>query len=160
MESVEVWMWMIAGLILGGLVMVGSYELLSYYTYHTEVNQAQSEFTKLTTTIDRVCLSGIGTSDVNEYVYPYSVANITVENETGYNKEICISMKKDIPYCYKIRTCMVNVSQGNIHFNDTKGFFYLVQKMQGKAKAGKFRIGVYKTGFGNVTMNWTRILAD
>lgn len=157
MESVEVWMWIIAGLLIGALIFTGAYSLLSRYMKHQEINQAHESFNRLKYSINTVCIGGLYTKDTQEFIFPYSVERIFVRNNEGLEgkgKQICIKMYNSETECSRIRLC--NLSMSTLDLGERTSIFYLIQKALGKKMVANIEFSVYKEEPTMVQINWTR----
>src|SRR3989344_5491685 len=114
MESVEVWMWVIAGLLVGALVFASGSALMSRYLNSQEIGTARSNFGWLTTTAEKMCRAGTFSQETRELILPQVTERITVEDDDkieGAGKNICIYIRNiDSPQCYKVETCTLKMN--------------------------------------------------
>lgn len=162
MESVEVWMWVIAGLILGGIVFVGGFKLLGNYVHSTEVSIAAESSTLLYTMVNNVCFGGRGEREVKSLVFPSMVERIYVEDEFGVQGEgklLCYDLENDEPTCLDLKAC--GITMDTISMAEEKTIFSAVAKFLGKKNYQRFRFSVNKEDFDDVSVTWKReILTD
>ena len=67
-ESVEVWMWVIAGLIIGTIVFGGSYMLFSHWIENNELKETKVNFELLTQSIVKTCNQGTDKLEISRFV--------------------------------------------------------------------------------------------
>ncbi len=152
MESVEVWMWLIAGLIIGSLIFVSGYTLLSHWIHNNEVNTALESFSLLKSSIQNVCSIGAERQEIESYVFPRIVHNITISDadytmfEDG--SALCMDMEGEPLHCDEMdrepNTCRHPITMENITFESDKGLFATLQKALGENKAVKLRFTISK----------------
>ena len=159
MESVEVWMWIAAGVVIGGLIFIGSLKLLSNYTQNVEENQLQNNFNLLYSTIISVCTSGLGAREVKSFQFPYIANKIYVKDTEGFEdfgNFLCFDTKER-DYCQTINLC--NLTMNTIDIEDETSIFYSVQKFLGKKTVAQVKFNIAKVAFGAVNIDWTREVA-
>ncbi|MBN2422366.1 hypothetical protein JXB41_04000 [Candidatus Woesearchaeota archaeon] len=150
MESVEVWMWLIAGLIIGSLIFVSGYTLLSNWIRNNEVNDAMNSYSLLKSSIINVCSLGIERQEIESYIFPRIVNNITIENETDYGEGhvFCIDISGEPLYCEEIdeepNSCKHIIIMDTVSFDNEKSLFSVVQKALGENKAVKLKFNINK----------------
>ncbi|MBU0757462.1 MAG: hypothetical protein KKF44_05325 [Nanoarchaeota archaeon] len=151
-ESVEVWMWVIAGLIIGGLIFVSGYTLLSRWIHNNELNQAHESFSMLKSSILNVCSIGTERQEIEEFVFPRVVKNITISDvkfeEEGIGNNLCIMIEGEPRYCEILdkepNTCSNNVTMQTLSFEEEKNLFSQIQKVLGDKKSAKIRFTISK----------------
>ena len=159
MESVEVWMWTIAGLIFAGILITGSFKFLTYYTHNMDVKQAQESFNKLTQMTERVCGAGLGSAEAREIILPYVIANLsTTAREGVYADRICMTLQDEKPSCYDFTYC--NATMKPIDLTSSTSFFKLLQKAVSGPQVGAFKVRVEKTDYRNITISWTQTVVQ
>jgi hypothetical protein len=154
MESVETWMWIIAGIIIGSLVFVGGYKMLVKYVEHTEESTVQDSFNLMSTTMKSVCSGGSNNREVKSLVFPFSVSKIYVRDEDGlenYGKELCYDFTEK-ENCIVPSTCAITMN--TINLQQKTGVFYNVQKFLGRKDVAKIRLTVIKEKAGEITADW------
>ncbi|MBN1157268.1 hypothetical protein JXA85_06615 [Candidatus Woesearchaeota archaeon] len=156
MESVETWMWIIAGILIGSLVFVGGYKMLVKYVEHTEISTVQDSFNKMSTMMKSVCSGGSYNREVKSLAFPFSVSKIYVRDEDGlenYGRELCYDFTEK-ENCVVPSTCFVTMN--TINLQQKTGIFYNVQKFLGKKDVARIRITVTKEKAGELTAVWTQ----
>lgn len=164
-ESVEVWMWLIAGLVIGSLIFLSGYTLLSQWIKSNEINQVHRSYDSLKASIINTCAIGTDMQEIKSYVFPKRVNNITILNESndalGYGTSLCMDVSEEGLYCERLdkkpNSCYVPLFMKNISFDRKDSLFYIVQKALGKAKASKIEFTITKYGRSNITINWSEV---
>ena len=159
MESVEVWMWVIAGMVLGGIVFVGGFKLLGNYVHSTELSQAKESMNLLYGMTNNVCFGGRGEREVKSLVFPALVQRIWVQDDyavEGKGKFLCYLLKDDGPACLDLKAC--DVEMDSISLVEKKSVFSAISKFLGKKKYHRFRFSVNKLDFDNVAIDAAREL--
>ncbi|MBD3203075.1 hypothetical protein GF327_02175 [Candidatus Woesearchaeota archaeon] len=149
-ESVEVWMWLIAGLIIGSLIFVSGYTLLSNWVHNNEVNQAMNSYSLLKASISNVCAIGRERQEIESFVFPRIVQNISVKNETsgeyGKGHSLCMYLEERI--CEELDkepfNCKPAISMNTIYFNEDESLFTVVRKATGEKMAAKVKFSINK----------------
>ncbi len=154
MESVETWMWIIAGIIIGSLVFVGGYRMLAKYVEHTEKSAIQDSFNGLSTTMKSVCSGGSYNREVKSLTFPFSVSKIYVRDEDGlenYGKELCYDFTEK-ENCVQPSACFVTMN--TINLQQKTVVFYNIQKFLGRKDAARIRFTIRKEKAGEITAEW------
>jgi hypothetical protein len=157
MESIEIWMWIIAGLLLGGLIFTGSYTFFSRYMAQQEKSQAYDSFERLKLSVGNVCLGGSMDRYSGQFVFPYSVEKISVADDLGAEGaggNICIKVKDEDERCLKIGLC--TASMKTLDLSEKTSVFYMIQKALGKKMAANIEFSISKTSVREIELNWTR----
>jgi len=157
MESVEIWMWIIAGLLLGGLIFSGAYTFFSRYMFQQEKNQAYDSFEQLHKSIGKVCLGGSMDRFTGSYIFPYSVEKIYVIDESGVEgsgSNLCIKVQDEDEHCLKTWLCPVSMK--TLEISEKTSIFYMIQKALGKKMAANIEFSIGKTSVREIEVNWTR----
>ena len=161
MESIEVWMWIIAGMIMAGLVFMGGFSLLSKYIYNTEKETTNNNFEALYSSINSVCFGGTYTREFKSYTFPFTVKKIYVEDSAGiemFGKNLCFEYREESPICMTVKNC--NVDMNSVYLEQKSGLFYHVQRSLGKKGAAKIHFNITKTKLGLVNVPWARELTE
>ncbi|MBN1502442.1 hypothetical protein JW930_02780 [Candidatus Woesearchaeota archaeon] len=160
-ESVEVWMWIIAGLIIGSLIFVAGYTLLSHWVHNNEVNQAQQSFSSLVSSLLNVCNLGVDRQEISPYIFPKVVNNITAYNEStdeyGKGNSLCIAIEGEGSYCENLKKleCNLPIFMDAIEIRERKTLFSVVQKALGKPQSAKIRFNITKiSSERSIFINW------
>jgi len=145
MESVEVWMWVIAGLIIAALILTGGFNMLIKFTKSTHVSTAQDNLILLKSNIDSVCIGGRNSQEIKSYILPYIVNNMSTEPKTtNALSKICLEIDTEGRFCHEIETCNVSMNLLDLTREDT--LFYKVRKALGSGEATKIEFTIKKTG--------------
>jgi hypothetical protein len=159
MESVEVWMWLVAGVILGGIIFVSAFVFIGNYTSNMEYNQAQDSYNLLKDTINKVCQGGPYSQEVVSYVFPRVVNLVYSEDDNGIKgsgSNLCIHVQKDAPHCQKLQSCSITMQ--SINLQQKQSVLYFVQKALGKKKPTKIKFTVAKVGKSDINITWKKTL--
>jgi hypothetical protein len=157
MESIEIWMWIIAGLLLGGLIFTGAYTFFSRYIAQQEKSQAYDSFEHLQLSIGNVCLGGSMDKFSGSFVFPYSVEKIYVADDSGVEgkgSNLCIKVQDEDERCLKIGIC--SASMKTLDLSEKTSVFYMIQKALGKKMAANIEFSISKTSVRDIEINWTR----
>ncbi|MBT4350954.1 hypothetical protein HOD20_00360 [archaeon] len=160
-ESVEVWMWVIAGLIIGTIVFGGSYMLFSHWIENNELKETKVNFELLTQSIVKTCNQGTDKLEISRFVFPPIVKNITIKNketnEEGIGFLLCIQFENE-ELCKEIDSekygCDLPVIMQSINMGEKKGLFYVIQKAMKKSKAKNVDFEISKTVEDNICVHW------
>ncbi|MBU0758216.1 MAG: hypothetical protein KKF44_09165 [Nanoarchaeota archaeon] len=149
MESVEVWMWIIAGLIIGSLIFVAGFSLLTRWIHNSEANKALESFSSLKSSILAVGSSyGESDEEITLLVFPGLVENITIENKGKTRTEpkdlLCIKMKSNPKSCEEIEDS--NYFMHPLQLYSQKSLFYLSEKARGKTPSSQITFKIFKKG--------------
>ncbi len=156
MESVEVWMWVIAGLVLGGLVFVGGFKLMSSYVHSTEVAQAEKGINTLYTMVTNVCFGGRSAMEVRNIVFPPLVEKVYVKDKfgvEGFGKNLCYELEKEEEFCLDLKAC--NVTMDTLRTKRKKGIFQAMQRFLGRKRFISVRFSLNKMDYSTVGINWS-----
>jgi len=159
MESVEIWMWVIAGLLFTGILLAGAYKFMSNYTRNADVKTAQESFAKMTTMADRVCAGGISASEEREIIFPYIVKNISMSGTGEFSDEICMTLGDEKPSCYIFDYCNASLTPKSIDLTQKTDFFRMIQTAISGAPVASFRVKAKKVDYRNVTISLQRIVS-
>jgi hypothetical protein len=157
METVEVWMWLIAGLLIGSMIFITAYTLMGKHIRSQEVLQAKENYGMLKQIIETTCLSGIEASETKQLIFPYRTEKIYVVDEEGIEekgKKLCMKIEGEDEYCEDIKLC--EVSMNSIVIPEKTNIFYLVQKALGKKSVANIEFNIKKTGLKSITITWKR----
>ncbi|MBN1386328.1 hypothetical protein JW968_05140 [Candidatus Woesearchaeota archaeon] len=161
MESVEVWMWTIAGLVIGIIVLTSAYVLLSKYTHNVEVNAVVENFQLVKASAENVCRGGRNAMETKVYTFPYIVNNITTKNssnQVGEGRTFCITIKDEGEICEEFSLC--NATMPVLDLTRKDSLFYLIQKAVGRGKKATVEFKVQKVGIQDVDIAWKHVYAD
>jgi len=152
MESVEVWMWVIAGLIISALILVGGFNMLIKFTQSNHVSTAQDNLILLKSNVDSVCIGGRNSQEIKSYIFPYIVNNITSVHSTFLKRsKLCMEIDKEGRFCHDIDTCNISMPTLDLTREDT--LFYKVRKALGSGEATKIEFTIKKTGSKRINIS-------
>lgn len=161
-------MWIIAGLVIGSIIFVSGYTLLSHWVVSNEINQAHSSFSSLRTTILSVCSIGTDMQEIKTLVFPRVVRNISVYDKVnsviGTGNSLCIEIEDQGLFCEDLNrepnTCRIPLTMDTISFDRKDSLFYIVQKAMGRTRASQIEFTVTKSSRDSVTISWTERLVE
>ena len=133
-ESVEVWMWIIAGMVIGAIIFGSGYTMLAKCIRGNEVKLAQENYSLLRSSVVNVCALGFQRQEVKRFIFPTIVNNISVQNksteETGSGNLLCISIENEGEFCDKINedpyNCHNTINMKTIDFKSEKNLFGVI----------------------------------
>ena len=162
MESVEQWMWLVAGVIITAALIVSGYALISRYIRSSEISQAESSFSFLKSSSDSVCVGGINSQEVKSFIFPSLTEEIYVRDDDyqiGNGRFMCINISGEPPLCDELRLCSVEMQTVNLK-DDSSNIFFLIQKALGRKDAVKLRFIISKTDLDQLEISWHREYAS
>ena len=118
MESVENWMWIIAGIIIAMILFGGIFRMFINHSVSQEIDTAHKEFQMLKSKIDLVCIGGRDNYEYVSLVFPWVVSKIYVSDPLGV--EDVAENYEDV--CYDIDVCTVNMKTFQQDTQDTIAF--------------------------------------
>ena len=74
MKGISEWMWLIGGVIVGVVMFMLFFQLMSYLTLSRAREDAKQSFDDLTSTINAMCQSKSGVQSTKRIVFPNSVS--------------------------------------------------------------------------------------
>ncbi|MFH0711012.1 MAG: hypothetical protein V1944_00370 [Candidatus Aenigmatarchaeota archaeon] len=111
MKGLEVWMWLIAGVIVGMIMFALFFQLMSYLTLSKERENARESFGGLVNEINAMCESRPGAQATEKFVFPGSVSIVystsdlkaysEIKNRT-YGNYACMKFRTE-QICEKLR---------------------------------------------------------
>jgi hypothetical protein len=163
MESIEVWMWLIAGLVIGSLIFVSGYTLLSHWVSTNERTLAQKSFSSLKDSVLNVCSVGTDRQEIASFVFPRMVNNLSVANKSdstyGWGNYLCMDTADAGEYCEQLNkepnNCFIPMKMDTLSLVKKTSLFYVIQKALGEAKSAKIKFMITKSGRSNISINWT-----
>ncbi|MBW2971145.1 hypothetical protein KY320_03220 [Candidatus Woesearchaeota archaeon] len=161
MESVEVWMWLIAGILLASIIFVTAFSLIAKYTANMEVSQADDSFQILQTTINNVCQGGPENQEINSLVFPYRMQQLFVQDEheiKGTGNELCLEISGLPVRCEQLARCSAQMN--SIDLEREISVFYLMDKALGKKAPAKIRFTVSKITADTVQILWQQVVSE
>ncbi len=157
METVEVWMWIVAGILIGSIIFATAYSLMANHVKKQELLQASQGYNQLYELINTVCLSGIDAMETQRIIFPYIVERIWIEDETGKEEEgkrLCYKIKDKNEFCQELKLCSAKMR--TISFTEKTNLFYLIQKALGKKEVANIEFKVQKSGLNSINITWKR----
>jgi len=152
MESVEVWMWIIAGLLISGLILVGGFNMISKYIASNQLTLAQDNLVLLKGNIENVCIGGRNSQEIKSYVLPYIVSNVSATNATKTRlSEICLSIPGEGKFCHDIRTC--NTTMRALDMSKKDSFYFKIRRALKGGEATNVEFTIKKTGRDRINIS-------
>ncbi|MFH1398713.1 MAG: hypothetical protein ABIG95_01220 [Candidatus Woesearchaeota archaeon] len=159
MESVEVWMWLIAGVILGGIIFTSAFVFLTKNAYSMEVRQADESFDSLKSAIDLACMGGQFHQDIATYVFPTMTNKVYIRDQNNIKGEgdyLCIQVASEQPRCEQFAVCTAKMQ--TVDMQQKTGAFYFIQKTMGRTQPTKLRFTISKAEKGKLSVTWEKTL--
>ncbi len=157
METVEVWMWIIAGLLIGAIIFGTAYSLMAHHMKSQEKLQAAEGFNQLYELMNTVCLSGIDAMETRQIIFPYSVERIYIKGNNDLEEEgktLCYKFKDSDEACKELKLC--NAKMRTISLTEKTNLFYMVQKALGAKSVANIEFKVEKSGIKDLNVTWKR----
>src|SRR3972149_2645280 len=104
MESIEQWMWFVAGILMTAIIVVSAFSLLSNHIKATEISQAKDSFSILAANVQEVCLQGKNFEMTKTLTFPNTVE--TIRADSGETRELCMKIKEESESCQEIGHCL------------------------------------------------------
>lgn len=127
MESLEIWMWVVAGFVALAIIIPVFFNLITASIKNQEANNALESLDRLSQQIKSACNSGFFSQTQMTLSFPFSLRSLyTVNNINGNDSEICINFidNKNNPYCNEIRDCIVSFDKINPEIDSRAYFLY------------------------------------
>ncbi|MBI4439200.1 hypothetical protein HY640_04670 [Candidatus Woesearchaeota archaeon] len=156
MESVEVWMWVIAGVMIAGLILVGSYQFLSKYFYNADFESSRSELDRLVLSLNHVCSSGLGSKESLRLKLSDKVSRVFVRNSEGVEgsgRFVCMGFGSE-GYCSEVRVC--EASMRGIELEQKSSVLDFVYRTFGSRKSADFDFAIKKSELRKLSLEWQR----
>jgi len=151
MESVEVWMWIIAGLLISGLILVGGFNMISKYISSTQLTLAQDNLVLLKGNIENVCIGGRNSQEIKTYVLPYIVSNVSAINSTKTRpSKICLAIPGEGDFCHDLRTC--NTTMDLLDISKKDSLYYKIRRALKGGEATNVEFTIKKVGRDKVNI--------
>ncbi len=158
METVEVWMWIIAGLLITSMILASSFSLVGRHLRSQARLDCADQFTKLYNMIGTQCIGGVGSSETKEFIIPFLMQKIYVKNESnaeGYGDILCYKIDNELPFCRKIKGCDVTMNTLGLSYEEG-GLFSNIVRTLGRGKVSTVSFTVSKVSFYDVNVTWQR----
>ena len=104
MKGIAVWIWLIGGIIVGMIMFVLFFQLMSYLTLSRAREDARPSFDDLTSTVNALCEGRPGIQSSKKFVFPDSVSIVystsdpktyVEKNNRTYGKFACLKFQKE-----------------------------------------------------------------
>ncbi len=153
MESIEVWMWVIAGLLATGLILIVALTMISSYVTSIEKSEAKNTFSTINSHLNQACASGRNYQESFMTSFPSIVRYF---NQSGPNK-LCFSFsdQEEEPYCNSLERCSIIMNPPSIDIGKPTSFFGFFQKALGSRQSYKFKAHILKTDYTTIELNLT-----
>ncbi|MEK6968595.1 MAG: hypothetical protein AABX51_08270 [Nanoarchaeota archaeon] len=156
MESVEVWMWVIAGLLIGSIMFVAGSSLLARYLNSQDIGIARSNFNQIAEISKKICRLGIYSEETMTLRIPSVASKIAVVDKDlieGQGNDICLWIRNQAgSQCEKIDTCETKMN--SVVFEADQTPFYMIQRLTGAKQPAVITFKITKTGFDAVQITW------
>ena len=150
-------MWTIAGLLLGTMIFVGSYGMLSRYTYKNEVGQALSSFSLVKSTAVTVCQGGRGSEEIKKIILPALVSRVFIVDDNGIEESgdrLCLKMKGRERKCYTLPFCTYEMP--TLDLSQEARTYHFMDKILGRRKLTSLVFMISKPQPDVVRMIWNQ----
>lgn len=154
MESLEIWMWLVAGFVALAIIIPVFFNLINASIKNQEVNNALESLDRLSLQIKSACDSGFFSQTSLTLDFPISLGSIyTVKNINGNNSEICLNFTgdKNNPYCNEIMNCIV--SSNKIYPETDSRAYYLYSKLFHKPISYDYTFNITKRDYYDTNGN-------
>src|SRR3989344_7955876 len=156
MESVEVWMWVIAGLLIGSIMFVAGSSLLARYLHSQDIGLARSNFNQLSETTKKVCRLGIYSEETMTLRFSSAASKVAVVDKDlieGEGSELCLWIKnQEGAQCEKVDTCITKMN--SVVFEGDQSPQNILQRLIGSKQTSILTFKITKTGFDTMQITW------
>ncbi|MFH0876110.1 MAG: hypothetical protein V1859_09310 [archaeon] len=151
-ESVEVWMWLVAGLVIGGLIFVSGYTLLSQWFHTKDIDKAMQNYAQLRDSLVTVCKVGSEHQEIKRFEFPRIVTNISIidkpKNLIGQGSTLCMEIEGEDILCTQIDkepyTCKLPLIMKTFDTQKKKGLFAMIDRALGDSQVSKIEFSISK----------------
>lgn len=154
-------MWLIAGVMLAGIIFISAFSMITKYTTNMEVSQAEDNFKLLKDTINSVCRGGPYSQEINKLTFPYRMQRLSVQDDHGIRgagKNLCIEIMGLPESCVELDICETEMN--SINLERETSVFYLIDKAFGKKKPATLQFTVAKVPPQKVNVTWSHIVGE
>src|SRR3989344_2916369 len=151
MESIEQWMWFIAGILITSILVVITFSLLSNHAEGLENGQARESFNLLTEYVQEVCMQGKNFKTTKNLIFPQIVKTIRYDSSLD---SICMTIQDQDEDCKKISVCDVTFNPPQISLIEETSFYGMIQKAIGKRDFADIKFEIIKDDYKTITVNW------
>ncbi|MBD3204318.1 hypothetical protein GF327_08550 [Candidatus Woesearchaeota archaeon] len=159
-ESIEQWMIIIAGFVIGGLVFVGGYKLISLQVKNNEINNIKDNFHRLKNVMQESCYSGKNSLNSDSFTFSSLVNNLSIKNSSNQKYEsgdqLCINIQGTGEICEKLKNCYYIME--TIDQTQNESILYLVNKILKRTKNINVNLFVKKSNVTKVCTTWKKKL--
>ncbi len=157
METVEIWMWTIAGLIITSFILATAFSLVGKHIRSENILSCDRQFSKLYNTLQISCVGGEGSSQTENAIFPNIMETVYVKdshNKLGRGNLICYKVRGEKTKCEKVEACNLTMEPLNFHFNN--GLFSSLSRIFGRGDTYNVKFVISKINFTDIYINWTR----
>jgi hypothetical protein len=156
MKGITVWMWLIAGVVVGMIMFVLFFQLMSYLTLSKYREDAKQSFDDLTSTINAMCESKSGIQSSKKIVFPDSVSMVYSttdpkvffeKNNRTYGKYACLKFQNE-QFCEGLR-CDLELST----IKNKPNVLGVVDTLLGRSSYHEYFVKLTKTECGISALN-------
>ncbi|NIA04284.1 MAG: hypothetical protein GWP09_02950 [Nitrospiraceae bacterium] len=158
METVEVWMWIIAGMVIASFILASSFTIVGKHLHNEEIMDCSTKFESLYNLLGTTCVGGEGSVQSEQIVIPFAMQKLYVKNESnveGYGNILCYKVEGKLPFCKKLSYCKINMS--TISLGEKTGLFSMISKTLGSNHVATIEFTVSKVSGDILNVSWRRI---
>jgi len=104
MKGISVWIWVIAGFIVGLIMFTVSLQFIGFVTTAREKELARSSLDDLATSVNGICTNSVGSALTKTIDFPEKVSSIYATNDTrtfantsrAYGNNLCMNFSSEI----------------------------------------------------------------
>ncbi len=156
MESLEVWMWVIAGLLIGIILFIAGSSLLGRYLHSQDIGLSRSNFGQLADTVKKICRLGVYSEETVRLRFPSSADKIAVvdaDKIEGEGKQLCLWIRgQEGVQCIDTDLCVTKMN--TVVFEDDVTTQSLLQRITKGTEPSVFTFSVAKSSFDTVAISW------
>lgn len=162
----ELWVYVLAGLIIAGITLFASYHLLSSALELQQQQATLAEFQSLCSDVQTVCLQEVNNSILHSYAFPFElklifatqearvplkVYELLKEQQLSTGSKVCLQLKGEEELRCKELLCNVTMPYLGV-LPEQETFWIAVSKLLGKAPSWQFELLIKKVSATNVTI--------
>ncbi len=154
-------MWTIAGLLLGTMIFVSSYGMISRYVYKNELGQAMSTMSLLKSSVEGVCQGGVRNEEIKSLVFPAVVSKVFIlgnDNIEESGDRLCMKIENEARKCYTLPFCTYEMP--TITLGEEARAYHLMDKILGRRKMTRMVFSISKPSPGEVMILWNQTYTD
>ncbi|MBD3203367.1 hypothetical protein GF327_03675 [Candidatus Woesearchaeota archaeon] len=161
-ESVEQWMWIIAGLAIATLIIIGGYSIISQLVADKQLKETMDTFNNLKNRIQDLCYRNKKSQEIHYMKISDIVKEISVRNSTtmrtGNGTMLCIEIEDKNRECQQLKNCVYDLVP--IRFQKQQNIFSTIQKALGSSRSAKIAVLITKGTFDKVFVTWTEVFSE